>query len=270
MGRRKGLIMTACAAVALTAAVLSAQGIPADRATYVTVSGPVSLPGVTLPAGTYLFRLADTQASRNVVQIFDRDRTKIFATIIAIPAERNEPSDEAVITFKETPSDRPPAVRYWYYAGEKSGQEFAYPKEQARLIASASGESVLSVDTTSSEAEAMQSAEISRVEPGAASAEASASAQAQPPAQTPAPATPQTTPETTSQASSSATPSPSAAPMTGTSRRSSEMQPRGTSGRTNARELPRTASELPLVGLIGFLALGAALAAHGLRRHLIV
>jgi hypothetical protein len=56
MGRTKSTIMGACVAVALTAAALAAQGIPADRATYVTVSGPVSLPGVTLPAGTYLFR----------------------------------------------------------------------------------------------------------------------------------------------------------------------------------------------------------------------
>ena len=167
MGRMRARIFGACAAVAMTAGVLAAQGIPADRTTYVTVSGPVSLPGVTLPAGSYLFRLADSQASRNVVQIFDRDRTKIYATLLAIPATRPEPTDEAVITFKETPSDRPPAVRYWYYAGETSGQEFAYPKEQAMLIAQASGESVLAVDTTSTDLDAMKSAEITRVGPGA-------------------------------------------------------------------------------------------------------
>src|SRR5688572_18126772 len=167
MGRVKSSIFGLGAGLALTAAAVAAQGPPADRTTYVTVSGPVSLPGITLPAGEYLFRLADTQASRNVVQIFNRDRTKIFATIIAVSATRPEPSDEAVITFKETPADRPPAVQYWYYAGETSGQEFAYPKAQAMEIAARTGKSVLAVDTASSDIEAMKSGEISRVEPSA-------------------------------------------------------------------------------------------------------
>ncbi|MGB2712784.1 MAG: hypothetical protein WBC51_01300 [Vicinamibacterales bacterium] len=280
MGRTKTTILSAFAAVAMTAGVLAAQGIPSDRSTYVTVSGPVSLPGVTLPAGTYLFRLADTQASRNVVQVFDKDRTKIFATIIAIAAERTEPSDEAVITFKETPSDRPPAVHYWYYAGEKSGQEFAYPKDQAMRIAAASGESVLAMDTTSTDTEAMKSAELSRVEPGAAaqSAETSPAAQtAQQPAMpneqptTAQPAAPTTTqsetarPETQPSAESTPPAASATSRDTATAPMTSRQTPQatGTSGRS---ELPRTASQGPLVGLMGFLALAAALGVHALRR----
>ena len=296
MGRTRSTIIGAGVAVLLTAAALAAQGVPSDRTTYVTVSGPVSLPGVTLPAGEYLFRLADLQSSRNVVQIFNRDRSKIFATLIAIPAERNEVSDEAVITFKETPSDRPPAIRYWYYAGEKSGQEFAYPKEQAQLIANASHESVLSVDAPASDVEAMKSAEITRVEPSAsAAANESASAQtarpesqpaAQPEAQSATPQSqpaaqpepqaaapqPQSQPETSTAATPERMPEsapavPSAAQSTTRPERSSEM-PTGTSGRTSSRELPRTASGLPLVALIGFAALAAAMAAHRARRQL--
>ena len=38
-------------------ATVSAQ--TADRRTIFTFNGPVTLPGVTLPAGQYLFRLAD-------------------------------------------------------------------------------------------------------------------------------------------------------------------------------------------------------------------
>lgn len=284
MGRTKTTILSAFAAVAMTAGVLAAQGIPSDRSTYVTVSGPVSLPGVTLPAGTYLFRLADTQASRNVVQVFDKDRTKIFATIIAIAAERTEPSDEAVITFKETPSDRPPAVHYWYYAGEKSGQEFAYPKDQAMRIAAASGESVLAMDTTSTDTEAMTSAELSRVEPGAAAqnAETSPAAQtAQQPAMpneqpaTPQPAAPTTTqsetarPETQPSAESTPPAASATSRDTATAPMRSQQTPQatGTSGRS---ELPRTASQGPLVGLMGFLALAAALGVHARRRYLSV
>jgi hypothetical protein len=43
--------------VCLTAAPASAQLL--DKRTLFTFSGPVALPGVTLPAGQYLFRLAD-------------------------------------------------------------------------------------------------------------------------------------------------------------------------------------------------------------------
>ena len=37
----------------------SAQASDFDKLTYVTVSGPVEIPGVALPAGTYIFKLAD-------------------------------------------------------------------------------------------------------------------------------------------------------------------------------------------------------------------
>jgi hypothetical protein len=151
MGRITSITAACCAAALLSAAPAAAQN--ANRLTYVTFSGPVSLPGTTLPAGTYAFRLADSPADRHIVQVFNRDETKLFTTLLAVPAERNQAEGEPVITFKETPSDRPPAVRYWYYAGEKAGNEFVYPKNQAMMIARASGEGVMSVDTDSTSIE---------------------------------------------------------------------------------------------------------------------
>jgi hypothetical protein len=232
------------AALALSATLASAQ--PSDRSTIVTFSAPVSMPGVTLPAGSYLFKLADSQVNRNIVQVFDKDRSKIYATIIAIPAERNEPADETVITFNEAPANMAPAVRYWYYPGEKRGQEFAYPKSQAVLIANAARTSVLAVDTESTNVESMKSGEISRVEPAAA--ETQASAQAAQPAEPANPAP-------TAQIAPARQPEPST-PV--------EPSSVGTSGRTD--RLPATASPLPLVGFAGLLALGAACGVRAVRR----
>jgi hypothetical protein len=164
MRRFKTIVGATCAAAFVTVAAAGAQGIVPDRTTFVTISAPVSVPGTVLPAGEYMFRLADTQASRNVIQIFDKERSKIFATLITVAAERNEPSGDAVITFRETAADAPPALRYWYYAGEKGGHEFVYPREQAMQIARASGESVLAIDTTSTEIDAMSKGDISRIE----------------------------------------------------------------------------------------------------------
>ena len=134
-----------------------------DRRTNVTFSGPVSIPGATLPAGTYVFRIADSQTNRNIVQIYDNEGLKLITTILAVPAERPEPDGDPVIAFKETPADRPPAVRYWYYAGEKSGNEFIYPRAQAMMIASASGESVTSFDTDSTDLDAWKKGGVTKV-----------------------------------------------------------------------------------------------------------
>ena len=303
MGRFKSTLIASSAAVLLTTGMAAGQGVLPDRATVVTISAPVSLPGVVLPAGEYLFRLADTQASRNVVQIFDKDRTKIFATLIAVSAERNEPSGEAVITFRESPANQPPALRYWYYAGEKAGQEFAYPKSQAIEIARASGEAVMAMDTTATDTEAMQRAEMARVDPksaevasaetpGAAEQAAAAAPATTPAAEPQAPASPVETPEPAPAAAqpqaavqAQATPAqePVARPATpaepqptGTSGRDVMPAPAGTSGSATpaaadaARELPKTASQLPLVGVLGFLALGAAFGVRAYRRRLIV
>jgi hypothetical protein len=48
-----------------------------------TFSEPVRLPNVTLPAGTYWFKLVDSASDRNIVQIFNADRTVLYAVIVA-------------------------------------------------------------------------------------------------------------------------------------------------------------------------------------------
>src|SRR5215211_7239733 len=163
MRRISSTLMAVCAATLLTASTAAAQGVLANRETNVTFSGPVSLPGTTLPAGTYVFQLADSPANRHIVQVFAKDRSKLITTLLAVAAERPEAEGDPVVSFKETPSDRPPAVRYWYYAGEKSGSEFIYPRAQAMMIASASGESVTAFDTDSTDLEVWKKGNVSKV-----------------------------------------------------------------------------------------------------------
>jgi len=269
------------AAVMLSATLAGAQGPDTSRTTIVTFSAPVSLPGVTLPAGSYLFKLADSQVNRNIVQVFDKDRSKIFATILAIPAQRNEPADETVITFREAPANSAPAIRYWYYPGERTGQEFAYPKKQAIEIANATHTSVLSVDSDDMNADSMAKGQISRVEPSAdANASMAQGAQSTTPSQstaqstgstsaTPAPA--QTSSTDKSSAASTAQRSQGNQSNTTPSMSSGNTQGAvGTSGSTSPRSsrnrLPKTASTLPLIGLAGLLALGSAFGIGALRR----
>lgn len=277
MGRIKTTLTAACAVVLLTTAVAAAQGTVADRKTIVTFSGPVSIPGATLPAGTYVFRIADSPANRHIVQIFDREDAKILATLFAVPAERDQAEGDPVVSFKETPADRPPAVRYWYYAGEKGGNEFIYPRAQAMMIARASGEPVTAFDTDSTELDAWKKGAVSKVtanaEPQSASTSSTTTASSTSTttaATTTAPATtapepaPAPAPATTAPVTAEPTPAPApAAPVTAAP--AQPEQPVGTAG-TPAPTLPHTGSELPAIGLIGLVALAAAFGVRTLRR----
>jgi hypothetical protein len=257
MRRVTSTLTAACAATLLMAGAATAQGVLSDRKTNVTFSGPVSIPGATLPAGTYVFRIADSPANRNIVQIFDKDESKLFATLLAIPAERAEPEGDPVVVFKETPANLPPAVRYWYYAGEKAGNEFIYPRAQAMMIARASGESVPAFDTDSKEVDAWKKGGVTTVTPSTESQPSSTSTAMPEPAPTTIP--PAREPEMTPPAPVMSAPSIAAS-------QPESPRPVGTSGR--AKALPRTASELPMVGLIGLFALAAAFGVRAMRRSI--
>lgn len=139
-----GLIGAALAFVSCIAGVASAQ--PADRRTYFTFSGPVSIPGVTLPAGTYLFRVVGTSA--NVVAVLSGDGKKPYAQFFVQHVDIAEAPAQSEVRFMETARGMPQAIKAWWYVGERSGYEFVYPKQQARLLAKGAGAPVLTDEPT--------------------------------------------------------------------------------------------------------------------------
>jgi hypothetical protein len=112
-----------------------------NRKTVMTFSGPVEIPGVhlkgwaVLPAGTYVFKILDSQSDRHIVQIFNKDETQVLATILAIPNYRLKVTDNTVVTFRERPAGEPEALRAWFYPGRNYGEEFVYPKAKAVELA---------------------------------------------------------------------------------------------------------------------------------------
>jgi len=132
--------------------VVTVPNLKADdwnRKTTVTFSGPVEIPGVhltgwaVLPAGTYVFKILDSQSDRHIVQIFNKEETTIYATILAIPNYRLKATDKTVITFRERPAGEPEALRAWFYPGRNWGEEFVYPKAKAMILAKGSNAPVL-------------------------------------------------------------------------------------------------------------------------------
>jgi hypothetical protein len=144
---------TAAFCLAVMGAVFSpaAKADDWNKKTVITFSGPVEIPGVhltgwgVLPAGTYVFKILDSQADRHIVQIFNKDETTIYATILAIPNYRLKATDETVITFRERPAGQPEALRAWFYPGRNWGEEFVYPKAKAIALAKETNTPVLFV-----------------------------------------------------------------------------------------------------------------------------
>lgn len=206
-----------------------------DKKTTVTFSGPVQIPGVhqpgwgILPAGTYVFKVVESGSDRHIVQIFSKDQLTVYATILAIPNLRMKATDKTVITFRERAAGQPEALRAWFYPGKLWGEEFVYPKAQAMELAKSSGTAVLempaSVEVESARPEEPQViAELERA--------------------------PVTTAEPSGEEvgiSQEVTSPPAAETLVERTTPTAELK------------LPKTASPLPLLALLGLLALGCGL-----------
>jgi hypothetical protein len=244
MNRLQTLTTVSC--IALIGAIFTptVQADEWNRKTVITFSGPVEIPGVhltgwgVLPAGTYVFKILDSQSDRHIVQIFNADETKVIATILAIPNYRLKVTDKTVMTFSERPAGEPEALRAWFYPGRNYGEEFVYPKARAVELAKTANAPVLFTPTEVpvEVAEPIQSvdhpvvvtlrsAPVMAIQPSGQEVEL-ALAVTPPPAQ-------------------------------------NEVA-------TNApASLPATASLLPLTALLGLLALGAALAVRTAGKRLV-
>ena len=108
----------------------TADAFTYDKRTYFTFNQSVALPGVTLPAGTYMFRLADPDTTRRVIQVSDKQGTQSYALLLTMPADRADASKDSEIRFLETPASAPRAVSAWWYVGDRTGYEFIYSKKQ--------------------------------------------------------------------------------------------------------------------------------------------
>jgi len=259
---------------ALAIATLVAVGARADendRLTYLTFSGPVQLPGVTLAAGTYTFKLADLSGSKHVVHVMTKeDSPKLITTLMTIPNERLDPVKDTYIMFQERPAGMPQAMKAWFYPGRSIGEEFIYPKQQAVAIAQANNTSVLSSegDSVGRVSSTGGFDQDSTTASTATTSTTTASAAAQPTTTADSTSTTSTT-STTARASAApdaAAPVAQAEVVSPAPVVRQEPRPVGTAGQV-ARSLPRTASPLALFELISLLSIAGGAGLRQLRRR---
>ena len=157
-------LVSACVFAVLAFTSMTAHAQTVDHRTFFTFSQPVTLPGVTLPAGKYLFRIPDVAASRRVVQVLSADGARSYAMLLSIPAQRTDAPAQPEIRFMETAENMPAAIKTWWYPGNTIGYEFIYPKEQAlRLAKTSTGAVLTTVAAQNDTTEEMKSADLTRV-----------------------------------------------------------------------------------------------------------
>jgi LPXTG-motif cell wall-anchored protein len=219
----KGLGTGLCVTVLCLLVAPKAKADEWNQKTRITFSAPVEVPGVgqhILPAGTYIFKLVDSDADRHIVRIYNEDETQVLTTILAIPNYRLQATDKTVMTFRERPAGEPQALKAWFYPGRDWGDHFVYEKSRAIQLAKETNETVLStpVALDGAPVEALKSAPIEAVTPSGDTVD-TATVVGAPPAQVVA-----------------AAPAP-----------------------VLVASLPKTASSLPLIGLVGLLALAGGI-----------
>jgi hypothetical protein len=220
-------VLVALALTCLSAMFASSvQANDWNKVTVMTFSQPIEIPGMVLPAGTYTVKLVNIDSDRHVVQFLAADGIKVIATVLAINDWRLHPTGQTVVKFAERSGDNPEVMKAWFYPGDNFGQEFVYPKQRAIELAVAAKEPVPAL-VEESPAD-LTTAPIVAVTPEQKEVPvAEAIATTQPAA------------ESTPLVAQNTTPAPVA----------------------TTQSLPKTASSLPLIALLGFLSLGCAFAA---------
>jgi hypothetical protein len=116
-----GVVILGLLSTASTGAIWNAK-----RTTYFTFNRAVEIPGMSLPAGTYVFELADPN-TLNLVRILSRDRHRVYLTAFTkFVARPNTGNMDSALAFGESSAGKPPAIKVWYPQDETTGRQFIY------------------------------------------------------------------------------------------------------------------------------------------------
>jgi hypothetical protein len=122
-------IAAACVltAAGILAATLTATASPFNRATYFSFRTPVTLPGTVLPAGDYVFEIANPNGGGDVVMVRNKVRSKLYLLAMTRSVTREHSHNlDATIVLGEANRSEPRRITAWYADGDTTGREFLY------------------------------------------------------------------------------------------------------------------------------------------------
>jgi hypothetical protein len=131
MNTRKSLVAVAFA-LALVAGLGTGRSVHAwsnaDRLMLLTFSQPISLPGVTLGAGTYTFDLMNADSGANVVRVRNKERTRTY--FLGMTQRVDKPvsmrGGTGAVIFGEASKGAATPISIWYPIDGSQGHRFLY------------------------------------------------------------------------------------------------------------------------------------------------
>jgi hypothetical protein len=127
MTHRSSFLAAAGVVLSLLAGAPSIHAWTPTRLTYLTFSGPVALPGVTLAAGSYAFELADINGANDIVVVRNRARTQqYFMGFTDRIARPDGVGFKSTVSLGEAARGEVPPIVAWYPPDESHGLKFIY------------------------------------------------------------------------------------------------------------------------------------------------
>ena len=124
-----GIVFVGLGVVAMPRAL---QADAVSQETFFTFSGPVALPGVVLPAGTYIFTLAGSGNDQSIVRVLSRDGATCYGIFLTVPDD--QPTNTVGLSLTQEPGRAPAleSVKTWFYPDLETGHRFIYPVLQVK------------------------------------------------------------------------------------------------------------------------------------------
>lgn len=221
------LLMVSVFALMIAAPAAFAQ---TQEVSNLPVTEPLDVGGTILQPGNYVIRVVPTVGDRNRVQVLSTDLSKVYATVLTVPHDL-EPGEEipnTTFVFYPAGEGQPRALRTWFAPNSamQAGHDIVYEENRAKQLARLAEGNVVAY-----RGELTDNTQLEVV-------------------------TPQQTIETYTwtapRTETTTTTTVTTAPMT-------------SSVQTTPMEMPRTAGNTPLLALLGFVALGGAVAVRAAR-----
>jgi len=125
MNRRMLLALGGLAVCGALGAVPGDAGTDVNRTTRLTFNKPISLPGVTLGAGTYLFERAAPTTALEIVRVSSSDRRFVYfmgyTEMVEVPR-----GNRAAVSFGEASAGAATPIAAWYPTDASTGHRFLY------------------------------------------------------------------------------------------------------------------------------------------------
>jgi hypothetical protein len=136
---KHSMIVLAVCAFALLLAAPEAVAQTPEVSTF-PVTEPIDVGGTIIQPGTYAIRVVRSVSNRNTIQVTSPDMQTVYATALTVPryVTRGERPENTTFVFYPPEDGQPRALRTWFAqdsAASQGGHDIVYDERRARQLA---------------------------------------------------------------------------------------------------------------------------------------